>query len=134
MRRFLLVLPLLLAGACQTASRPYAPIDNVRYSAIGQDPFWMVTIGDDAIVLSSGPEPGTRERRLRSYRYPRTLPRTVDGVRTWQSGDGTAVISVEAMAGPCEGSRGVRYRDRVRVRLSGREMFGCGGPRLGGRG
>jgi uncharacterized membrane protein len=134
MRRILLVLPLLLAGACQTSSRPYAPVENVRYTAIGQEPFWMVTIGDDAIVLSSAPEPGTREQRLRSYRYPRTLPRTVDGVRTWQSGDGTAVISVEAMPGPCEGSRGARYRDRVRVRLSGREMFGCGGPRLGRRG
>jgi hypothetical protein len=68
------------------------------------------------------------------HRYPRTLPRTVDGVRTWESGDGTAVISIEAFPGPCEASRGTRYRDRVRVRLSGRELNGCGGPRLGGRG
>ena len=130
MRRLLLVLPVLLASACQTASRPYAPVDNVRYSAIGQDPFWMVTIGDDAIVLASGPDPGAESRRMRSYRYPRTLPRTVDGVRRWESANGTAVISVEATPGPCNGSGGVRYRDRVRVRLSGREMFGCGGPRL----
>ena len=134
MRRFFFLLPFMVVGGCQTASRPYAPVENVRYTAIGQEPFWMVTIGDDAIVLSSGPEPGTRERRLRSYRYPRTLPRTVDGVRRWESAEGTAVISVEAMPGPCDGSGGVRYRDRVRVRLSGREMFGCGGPRLGRRG
>ena len=131
MRRLLLLWPLLLAGGCQAASRPYAPVDNVRYSAIGQEPFWMVTIGDDAIVLASSPDPGAESRRVRSYRYPRTLPRTVDGVRRWESANGTAVISVEAMPGPCDGSGGVRYRDRVRVRLSGRELHGCGGPRLG---
>jgi uncharacterized membrane protein len=131
MRRLLLLLPLMVVGGCQTASRPYAPVENVRYTAIGQEPFWILTIGDDAIVLASSPDPGAQARRLRSYRYPRTLPRTVDGVRTWQSGDGTAVISVEATPGPCDGSGGVRYRDRVRVRLSGRELTGCGGPRLG---
>ena len=134
MRRSLMLLPLVLAAGCQTSSRPYAPIDNVRYSAIGHDPFWMVTIGDDAIVLSAGPQPGTREQRVRGYRYPHTLPRTVDGLRRWESAEGTAVISIEAFPGPCEGSRGVRYRDRVRVRLSGRELNGCGGPRLGAHG
>ena len=105
MRRLLLLWPLLLAGGCQTASRPYAPVDNVRYSAIGQEPFWMVTIGDDAIVLASSPDPGAESRRVRNYRYPRTLPRTVDGVRRRGSANGTAVISVEAMPGPCDAGR-----------------------------
>ena len=59
--------------------------------------------------------------------FPRTLPRTVDGVRTWQSGEGTAVITVEARRGRCAGSGGRQYQDHVRVRLSGRELTGCGG-------
>ncbi len=63
MRRLLLLWPSLLAGGCQAASRPYAPVDNVRYSAIGQEPFWMVTIGDDAIVLASSPDPGAESPR-----------------------------------------------------------------------
>ncbi len=132
MRQSLLLLPLLLAGGCETSSRqPYAPVENVRYQAIGQDPFWLLTIGDDSIVLSSGRDPETGGERIRGYRYPRTLPRTVDGVRRWESADGTAVISVEASPEPCDGAGGRRYRDRVRVRLSGREMHGCGGPEIG---
>ena len=59
--------------------------------------------------------------------WPRTLPRIVDGVRSWESGDGTAVISVEAAPGPCEDPSGRRFEDHVRIRLSGRELTGCGG-------
>ena len=134
MRHALMLLPLLLAAGCETHSRPYSPVETVRYQALGQDPFWMVTIGDDSIVLSSGREPEMGDGRIRGYRYPRTLPRIVDGVRRWESADGTAVISVEAFPEPCDGAGGRRYRDRVRVRLSGREMHGCGGPEIDGRG
>ena len=135
MRKHLPLLPLLLLAACATSPRPYAPVDNVRYSAIGAEPFWMVTIGDDRIVITFGPDPGARSGPLSGHIYPRTLPRTVDGVTRWTSSDGTASIGVEAMPGPCEASRGARYRDRVRVRLNGRELTGCGGPHLGpGRG
>ena len=130
MRILLLILPALLAAGCTTTHRPYAPVENVHYAALGQEPFWLLTIGDDRIVLTFGPGPGARPRELDSHVWPRTLPRTVDGVRHWESGDGTSVISVEAAPGPCEGSRGAQYRDQVRVRLSGRELHGCGGPRL----
>src|SRR5688572_30710684 len=107
MRRWLMLLPLLpLAAACETSPRPYAPVENVYYSAIGQEPFWMLAIGDDSIVLTLPPDPGERPSELNTHRWPRTLPRTVDGVRRWESGDGTAVISVEARQRPCEGSRG----------------------------
>ena len=121
-------------AACAQAREPYAPVENVRYQALGQDPFWMVTIGDDAIVLTFGREPGGRPVRLDGHRYPRTLPRHVDGVTSWTSLDGTAAIGIDASPGPCEGAGGLRYRDRVRVRLNGREMHGCGGPVLGGAG
>ena len=130
MKPLAVLLPLLLLAGCQTDGRPYSPVENVRYSAIGQDPFWMVTIGDDRIVLTFGPDPGAAPGELRSHEFPRTLPRTVDGVRTWQSGEGTQVISIEAAPGPCADTRGRRYEDRVRVRLSGRELSGCGGPWL----
>jgi uncharacterized membrane protein len=123
----LLALPALLAG-CETARTPYAPVDQVRYSAIGEDPFWLLTIGDDRIVLRLGNGPGTSASEAV---WPRTLPRTVDGVTSWQAGDGTQVIGIEARPGPCTGSRGRRYEDQVRVRLSGRELAGCGGRLLG---
>ena len=126
MRPVLQLLPLMLAGCAQDA-RPYAPVEDVRYTAIGQDPFWMITIGDDSIVLGSGADPG-RPGALASHRYPRTLPITQEGVRRWESSNGTAVISVEAFEGPCQGAGGRTYPDRVRVRLSGRELHGCGGP------
>jgi len=129
-RPMLLLVSLPILAACASTRQPYAPVENVRYSALGENPFWMVTIGDDRIVLTFGPDPGARAEPLNGHVYPRTLPRTVDGVTSWTSSDGTAAIGVEAMPGPCEGSRGARYRDRVRVRLNGRELTGCGGPRL----
>ena len=134
MRRLLLALPLLLSAGCETyRSDPYAPVEDVRYTAIGHDPFWMVTIGDDRIVLRTAQEGGMEARNYGDAVFARTLPRTVDGVTTWESGDGIAVISIEARPGPCEGASGRRYADHVRVRLSGREMTGCGGRLLTGR-
>ena len=124
-RLSLLCLPLL--AACQTASQPYAPVDNVRYSAIGADPFWMVTIGDDRIVLRLGHE----GREVRDISYPRTLPIVDGNVTRWQSGDGTQVITITARRAPtpCE-LDGRRYADVVRVTLSGRMLDGCGGRLL----
>jgi len=129
--RAILLLP-LLAG-CAGSQAPYSPARDVRYSALGQDPFWMVTIGDDSIVLTLGPAEGGKGK-LSGHSYRRVLPRTVDGVRSWESADGTAVIMVEARPGPCTGSRGSRFEDEVRVRLSGRELHGCGGRRIETRG
>ena len=124
-----LALPLLFA-ACASAERPYAPVEDVRFTALGHDPFWMATVGDDSIVLTLGPEGALNEQR-----WPRTLPRTDGGVTRWESGDGTAVISIEARPGPCTGSRGAVYEHHATVRLSGRELSGCGGRRLAkGRG
>lgn len=128
----LLALPLLLAG-CQTSNRPYSPVEDVRYTALGHDPFWLVTIGDDRIVLTLGPEGGRADGELDSYTFPRVLPREIEGVRIWESGQGTGVITVEARPGPCDGSAGRRYADTVHVRLGGREMTGCGGRELTGR-
>jgi uncharacterized membrane protein len=123
-RKLLFLLPVVLAGGCETTTRPYSPVENVRYTALGHDPFWMVTIGDDRIVLRQAQSPG---QPYADAVFPRTLPRTVDGVRTWQSGGGTAVISIEATRVPCQGSGARIYEDQVRVRLSGRELTGCGG-------
>ena len=128
MRRLLVLLPLLAIAGCQTRPDVYSPVGNVRYTALGHDPFWMVTIGDDRIVLALGDEGGRADGAINSFSYPRTLPRTVGGVRTWESGDGgTAAIGIEARRGPCTGSGGTLYQDHVRVRLSGRELTGCGG-------
>lgn len=126
-------IPLLLLGlaCCATNEAPFSPVSQVDYSAVGHEPFWMVTIGDDSIVLTLGAQPGP-ERGLSSHRFARVLPKVSDGATRWESADGTAVITVEARPGPCTGSRGRVYRDRVTVSLSGRQLIGCGGPMMSG--
>jgi len=119
---------LLLAAAGCSAERPYAPVRDVRYAAIGADPFWMLTIGDDRIVLARG-GPG---RQIAEAVYPRVLPRVEGETTIWQSGEGVQVIGIEAWPQRCEGARGIVYEDRVRVRLSGAELVGCGGRILSG--
>ncbi len=107
-------------------------MNEFSYGAISHDPFWLVSIGGDQIVLTLGPEGGRADGGLSSYSYPRVLPHSANGVRRWQSVDGTAVISVEARRGPCR-TGGRSYQDRVTVYLSGRMMKGCGGPEVAGR-
>jgi uncharacterized membrane protein len=123
-----LPLAFLALSGCATDT-PFSPVSQVEYSAIGHEPFWMVTIGDDSIVLTLGPQAGS-EDRLTSHRFPRVLPQVTGDTTRWQSGEGSAVIAVEARPGPCTGARGRAYRDRVAVRLSGRQLAGCGGRLL----
>ena len=125
-RKLMLALPLLLATGCETTPRPYAPVQDVRYSALGENPFWMLTIGDDRIVLRTGSGTGD-DAAMRESVWPRTLPRTVEDKQIWESSVGTQVITVETSPGPCADSRGRNYEDHVRVRLSGAELIGCGG-------
>jgi uncharacterized membrane protein len=124
-RALLLLAPVLLAGGCASTQRAYNPVRQVHYSAIGETPFWMVAIGDDRIVLRLSGENGAAAPE--DLVWPRTLPRIVDGGRIWESGEGTRMITIESRPGPCTDSRGMRYEDHVRVRLSGRELTGCGG-------
>ena len=132
MHRLLSFLPLLLAAGCATASTPYAPVRDVAYQAMGARPFWQLVIGDDAIVFR--PVAGGGERR-----WPRVLPRTVDAVRTWQSGSGADSITITARSGPCadapEQGDEVRYEHFVTVRMGedGPELNGCGGHILEGK-
>lgn len=125
--KFLLLLPVLALGACATESRLYNPVRDVRYSAIGADPFWQLTIGDDRIVLRVAADPATGQAPPDAI-WPRTLPRIQDGVTTWQSDSGTASIEIESRPGPCGSDHGPTWRDSVTVRLAGRELTGCGGP------
>jgi uncharacterized membrane protein len=118
-----------LAG-CAASERPYAPVKDLRYSAMGEAPFWLLTIGDDSILLSLVPEGRDPRTRFIDHAYPRVLPRIEGGVRTWESGAGAAVIAVRAAPGPCTNAGGAVYEDHVRIRLSGRELQGCGGRRL----
>lgn len=125
------LLPLvLIAGCASPAEEVYAPVKNYRYGAISHDPFWLVAIGDDRIVLTTGPSGGRADGELASYDYPRVLPKELNGVRRWDSGEGTMAISIEARKGPCS-TGGRAYQDRVKVYLSGRTMDGCGGREVG---
>lgn len=134
MHRLLPLLAFAALGACQThQDRPYAPVESVEYSALGHDPFWLATIGDDVIVLTLGPAGGRADGPLESYRWPRVLPRETDGVRRWESADAAGTIVIEARPGPCTGSDGARFADRVTVTLADRTLSGCGGRMLTGR-
>ena len=131
MRKLLLLLPLALAG-CASSPGVHAPVDHFEYGAISHDPFWLVTIGDDRIILTMGPPGGRADGELVEHIYPRVLPVVeADGTRRWESTSGAGVIAVEAKPGPCK-TGGRTYADATRVTLSGREMFGCGGPEVRG--
>ena len=111
---------LLLLAGCATGRAPYAPVRDVRYQALGAEPFWLLAIGDDRIVLRSTLREGERI-------WPRTLPRSEGGARIWQSGEGPGAILIEARAEPCATESGQTYEDHVRVRLDDLELSGCGG-------
>ena len=135
MTRLLLALPLFALAACVANQRAYTPVQNVRYQAAGAEPFWLLAIGDDRIVLRMA---GASDDVV----YPRTLPRTHEGVTTWQSGNPPFVVTVEARAGPCTNRSGQTFEDRVRIRYSGddlragrpftEELTGCGGRLIRG--
>ena len=110
---------MLLAG-CETTSTPYAPVRDVRYQALGAEPFWSLAIGDDRIVLRTAQASVDGLDARATAAWPRTLPRTVDGVRTWQSAAGGSTITVESRPGPCETEGEDLFEDDVRVRGSGR--------------
>ena len=149
MSRFLFALPILLTAGC-AATTPYAPVRDVAYQAMGGDPAWQLAIGDDRIVLRVKLREGGGLDDYSEFRAPRTLPRTVSGVRTWQSGDDLPPrITVEARRTPCTDRSGQVFEDQVHVRLSTdelrghadvrdftQELNGCGGrllPREGTR-
>jgi uncharacterized membrane protein len=119
----------LTACAAPTALEPNDSLGRFDYGAISHDPFWMVAIGGDAVVLTMGPEGGAADGELTSAAYPRAAPSERDGVRRWESGEGTAVIAVEARPGPCT-TGGRSYPDQVKVYLSGRMLEGCGGQEI----
>jgi uncharacterized membrane protein len=131
MKHLILLAPLLAAG-CATGPEVYQPVADPIYTAIGRDPFWMVAIGDSRIVLRMAPS-GDGSGEVADATWPRVLPQTVDGVRTWQSGEGTQVITIEARPGPCDAGQAM-FADHVRVTLSGRELTGCGGRPVRGEG
>jgi uncharacterized membrane protein len=131
MKRLLLIPALLPLAACASSPRPYNPVSDVRYSALGANPYWQLSIGGDRIVFRLAPDPGAAPQP-RERVFPRTLPRAWEGVTSWQSEANGAGITVEARPGPCEAS-GRTWRDAVTVRIDGRELSGCGGPLLSGR-
>ena len=114
MTRLLLALPLLLLAACAAQPRVYQPVASQSYAALGSEPFWLLNIGDDRIVLRT-PEGETS--------WPRTMRSNAEGVRSWESGE----IRIVARPGPCTAQGERVYEDHVTVTLPGRQLAGCGG-------
>ena len=124
-------LPIIVATAAAAlagCARPAVEREvDLGYIARGSNPSWFLQIGESAIWLTFG----VRRRHdppLPKMTYPPAAMVVEGGVRRWQSGSGVAVISVEAWPGGCQNeAAGSPITDRVRVRLSGRELEGCGG-------
>jgi uncharacterized membrane protein len=114
MMRLLPALPALLLAACATQPRVYQPVASQSYAALGSEPFWLLNIGDDRIVLRT-PEGESV--------WPRTMRTNVEGVRSWESGE----IRVVARPGPCTAENERVYEDYVTVTVPGRQLTGCGG-------
>jgi uncharacterized membrane protein len=130
MKPFILLAALAVTACTAPAAlEPQYSAGRIDYGAISHDPFWMVAIGGESVVLTMGPEGGAADGELTSAAYPPATPSERDGVRRWESGDGTAVIAVEARPGPCT-TGGRSYPDQVKVYLSGRMLEGCGGPEI----
>ena len=123
----LLTLTLLTLAGCSTGGGVHAPVDHVDYNAISHDPFWLVSIGDDRIVLTMGPEGGRADGELVDHQFPRVLPVTAaDGTRRWEAQNGAHIVSIEAKPGSCK-TGGRSYAEATHVRFNGRDMYGCGG-------
>lgn len=129
----LLLAPFLVMSGCASAPRaPVSPVASIQYGAISHDPFWLVSVGEDRIVLTQGLAGGRADGELTSYEYPGAISTMKKGIKRWEGRQGVAVISIEARKGPCS-TGGETYPDRVRVYLSGRMMEGCGGRELVGQ-
>jgi uncharacterized membrane protein len=133
MHRLIPLVLLALAAGCAPAQREAAhaaaaePMPRHLFRGEGEAPYWVVVVDEREIVLtleSGGPG---READYRTFRYAGVRAQSAGGVRRWTAGRGTAVISVEGWTEACV-LRGYDYRERARVRLSGRELNGCGGP------
>jgi uncharacterized membrane protein len=114
MKRLPFALPFLLAAACATQPAVYQPVANPSYAALGSEPFWLLNIGGDRIVLRT-PEGETV--------WPRTMRSNVEGVRSWESGE----LRIVARPGPCTASNERVYEDNVTITLPDRQLAGCGG-------
>ena len=96
---------------------------NPVYQALGHEPGWQLAVGRREIALRFN-APDSRVARFGG------IQPGVRGIKSWDAGGGIMVIGVDARRGPCEAG-GMVFEDHVRVRLSGRELSGCGGRLLG---
>jgi hypothetical protein len=123
-------LAMALAACATTGERaeqpPAPPAGTPIHSAHSNDPLWHVVIWPDRISLLLDTGGRGREADFLRTRYEGVRETRSGGVRRWQAGRGTEVISVEIWDGPCV-QAGATYREVARVRLSGRELNGCGG-------
>ena len=118
---------LLLAAACAVPPTEYGRTTALRYEAFGDPPLWRLSIGDDRLALTiHDPALGPT-----STSFEGVAARTEGETTRWRAGgDGPGGISVEARRETCIAADGTRYEDQVTVRLSGRQLEGCGGKRV----
>src|SRR5687768_11125858 len=124
-----LLLPALaaLAGCAADRSEPVSLARSPLYQAVGGPPGWTLAVARGKIVLRLSPEHSAGgDAAATVWKFPSPRASFAGGVKTWEAGTGTQVISIEARRAPCR-SGGTRFQDEVRVRLSGRELSGCGG-------
>ncbi len=103
------------------------PADTI-FKAVGTEPFWGVVVRNDSILVTSPEQPSGLAFGARAG--------VVRGIlRIWRARSGTHALTIVAGRGSCgDGMSDAIYEFRVRVRLDGRHLRGCGGAKTGGEG
>jgi heat shock protein HslJ len=120
----------LLAAGCGAPARSgpatgepsqSRPVEQVPFTARGQEPGWMITIDAGTIFLSA-------DFGARQLRFPRTAPQiSADAVRYRTEAEGRR-LSVWIEPGICADiATGMPHPYRVRYELDGKGHSGCGG-------
>lgn len=140
MHRFPLLLSVAaISAACtQPAQRPappstiFAPASAYEFHAAGANPSWLVLVGQQRITLAITSTGSDGRLQMLRTSFAEVTRDHIPAARRWRAGTGTEVIGVEAWPQPCRVGTAV-VEDAVRVRLSGRELRGCGGRAIRGR-
>jgi heat shock protein HslJ len=117
MRKLIIAIVAFAAG-CTTLPQPDGPLPSEPYRALGNEPFWSVTIADGRMRYET-PEGG--------FSVPAPTPRNTFNGHRYE----TARLTLSTRHGVCsDGMSDRRYADTVTVVADGMTLNGCGGAVL----
>jgi len=118
MKQLFAIAPLALLAAGSTVPATGAPLPVQSYRAIGNEPFWGLTITDSQMTFDDFKGPA-------QIVQPTPVPKRGVAGETYQ----TPRLHVNVVHGQCSDGISDRvYPDKVQVTVDGRRVSGCGGP------